>query len=174
VEKLKVYKIKIIAIIFIIIFCTLAVNFQNRPVKIKEDTAYKVANVYDGDTFSIEIANKIQKVRMLGIDTPETVDPRKSVQCFGLEASKKTKELLEKHAVTLKTDPTQGVFDKYHRVLAYVYRDDGLFVNKYLLENGYAHEYTYNIPYEKQREFKDFQSLAREGKIGLWGNICNE
>jgi len=134
---------------------------------------YSVSKVVDGDTFDIKVEGQVVKVRMIGVDTPETVDPRKTVQCFGKEASDKTKELLVGHSVTLETDPSQGVSDRFGRILAYVYREDGLFINKYMIENGYAHEYTYNIPYQKQIEFKDLEKQARENKIGLWGSVCN-
>lgn len=171
VNFLKKYKIKIILIILIVVLCSFAVYLENRPIRVKEGREYSVTKVYDGDTFAIKLGKREQKVRMLGIDTPETVDPRKPVQCFGLEASNKTKELLENQKVTLETDPTQGIFDKYERVLAYVY-SNGVFINEYLLKNGYAHEYTYNLPYKNQKEFKSLETKAREDKVGLWGNIC--
>ncbi len=110
---------------------------------------------------------------MLGIDTPETVDPRKTVQCFGKEASNKTKELLSNHSVYLETDNSQSLEDKYNRILAYITREDGLKINEYLLSNGFAHEYTYKIPYERQKEFKKLEKEARVNKAGLWGDLCN-
>lgn len=147
-------------------------NYKKPIPTIESNKQYEVTKVVDGDTFDVKVEDQIVKVRMLGMDTPETVDPRKTVQCFGKEASNKTKELLLNHTVSLETDPTQGITDKYDRLLAYVYRDDGLFINEYLLKNGYAHEYTYNIPYTKQTEFKADEKEAREGKMGLWGDLC--
>lgn len=177
--NLTKYQIKLILILLITITSSVGAYFSkaSQPVtksqipKIDSETSYEVTKVADGDTFKIKVEGQTVTVRMLGIDTPETVDPRKQVQCFGKEASNKTKELLLKHSVTLQTDPTQGMTDKFNRVLAYVYIDD-LFVNKYLIENGYAHEYTYNIPYEKQVEFKEAEKSAREGQKGLWGSLC--
>lgn len=163
------YKVKITLIILIAIF-TLIFSFEPKT-KFNKTT---VINVIDGDTFEIKLNNKVQKVRMLGIDTPETVDPRKTVQCFGKEASDKTKELLLNREVILETDKTQSEYDKYGRILAYVKREDGLFINKYLIENGYAYEYTYNIPYKFQKEFKKLEKDAREGKRGLWGLLCSQ
>ena len=133
---------------------------------------YEVTKVTDGDTFQAAVGDTKVTVRMLGIDTPETVDPRKTVQCFGKEASNETKGLLSNHSVKLETDPTQGEADKYGRLLAYVHRDDGLFINEHLVAEGYAHEYTYDIPYEKQKDFKDAEKQAREEKKGLWGDVC--
>jgi len=141
--------------------------------KINLELPYKVTKVVDGDTFDIRVDGQTAKVRMIGVDTPETVDPRKEVQCFGKEASDMTKKLILDQVVTLKTDPTQGISDKFGRLLAYVYRDDGLFVNQYLVENGYAHEYTYNIPYQKQDNFKTLAKKAREQKLGLWSSCSS-
>jgi len=127
----------------------------------------KVLRVIDGDTIEIE---DLGKVRLIGIDTPETVDPRKPVQCFGKEASGKAKEMLLGKKVHLESDPTQGDKDKYNRALRYVFLEDGTNFNKWMIENGYAHEYTYNIPYKYQREFKDAEKSARDNNRGLWAS----
>lgn len=173
---IRKYKIKIGLITLIIAVSTTGAYTTTSSKKkvpvIDPQVKYQVVKVMDGDTFQVKVGQQNVTVRMIGIDTPETVDPRKVVQCFGKEASNKTKELLLKHSVTLQTDPTQAKTDKYHRVLAYVYRDDDFFINKYLVENGYAHEYTYNIPYQKQTEFKEVEKIAREEKLGLWGSLC--
>ncbi len=166
---LSKYRVKIVLIILIVV----STFFASLEPKTKFNKT-TVINVIDGDTFEIKMNNKVQKVRMLGIDTPETVDPRKTVQCFGKEASDKTKELLLNREVTLETDKTQSEYDKYGRILAYVKREDGLFINKYLIENGYAHEYTYYVPYKLQKEFKKLEKNAREGKRGLWGLLCSQ
>lgn len=130
------------------------------------------------------------KVRMIGINTPETVDPRKEVQCFGREASEKAKGILTDKIVRLDLDPSQQKFDRYNRLLAYVYviqsvgeigaTDDvgatvrpggvNLFFNKYMIENGFAYEYTYGTPYVFQKEFKAAEQAARDAGRGLWGN----
>lgn len=135
---------------------------------------YPVSSVVDGDTVKVNINGTIETLRLIGMDTPETVDPRKPVQCFGKEASNKAKELLIGKKVRIEKDPTQGEFDKYNRRLAYIYREDGLFFNKYMVEQGYAHEYTYNIPYKYQTEFKEAQKSAQENLRGLWSpDTCN-
>lgn len=135
---------------------------------------YSVVRVVDGDTIVISYNNTNTKVRLLGINTPETVDPRKTVECFGKEASLYTKQLLQDRQVSIVFDQTQGEKDKYGRLLAYVYRDDDLFVNKDLVVNGYAYEYTYHTPYLFQKEFKDAQTTARQEQRGLWNqNMCS-
>jgi len=137
-------------------------------------TYYSVVNVVDGDTIKINMGGVTETLRLIGIDTPETVDPRKPVQCFGKEASNKAKELLSGQKVRIEKDSTQGDRDKYGRLLAYVYREDGLFFNEYMVKQGYAHEYTYDTPYRYQKEFKADEKYARENQLGLWSpNTCN-
>ncbi len=139
-----------------------------------KDQYYAITSVVDGDTVKVSINGRIETLRLIGLDTPETVDPRKSVQCFGKEASNKGKELLVGKKVRIEKDATQGELDKYGRTLAYIYREDGLFYNKYMIEQGYAHEYTYNTPYKYQAEFKAAQKLAQANQKGLWSpDTCN-
>lgn len=136
---------------------------------------YKVLKVIDGDTINVEIESKSNTIRLIGIDTPETVDPRKPVQCFGKEASNKAKELLTGKNVILESDTTQGDKDKYDRLLRYVYLEDGTSVNKFMISEGYAHEYTYQSnPYKYQVEYIKAEQQARESKKGLWAdNACS-
>jgi len=137
-------------------------------------TYYPVSSVVDGDTVKININGKVETFRLIGLDTPETVDPRKDVQCFGVEASNKAKELLTGKKVRIETDSSQGTYDKYNRSLGYIYLESGLFYNKYMIEQGYAHEYTYGTPYKYQAEFKTAQKSAQTNKLGFWAtNTCN-
>ncbi len=140
-------------------------------IAIDEDLYYPVISILDGDTFKVQVNEKETKeitVRMLGIDTPETVDPRKPAQCYGREASNETRSLLSGQKVQLKLNPTREVRDKFGRYLAYVYREDGLFVNGYLLKEGFAREYTYGKAYEMQREFRKLEREAEKQDKGLW------
>ncbi len=147
---------------------------SNISTSITPSQFYSIVSVVDGDTVKISVDGKTETFRLIGMDTPETVDPRKEVQCFGVEASNKAKELLLGKKVRIETDPTQGTYDKYNRLLAYIYRDDGLFYNKYMIEQGYAHEYTYDTPYKYQTDFKNAQKQAEVSKAGLWSpNTCN-
>lgn len=134
----------------------------------------KVTKIVDGDTIKVDIGGTIETVRMIGVDTPEIKDPRKTVQCFGKEASARTKELLENQMVKLEADSTQNDRDKYSRLLRYIYLENGTFINKKLIEEGYAFEYTYQIPYLYQAEFKAAQKLAETNNLGLWNeNNCD-
>lgn len=123
---------------------------------------FKVTRVIDGDTIEIENG---ERVRYLGIDTPETVAPRKPVQCFGIESSKKNKELVEGKTVRLEKDITDK--DKYGRLLRYVYIDN-LFVNLELVKQGFAHSYTYPPDVKHQGEILEAERQAREANRGLW------
>lgn len=139
---------------------------DNQPVE--------VVKVVDGDTLDVRINGKTERLRLIGIDTPETVDPRKAVQCFGVEASNKAKELLEGKMVTLEADPEQGERDKYKRLLRYIFLPDGQSFNKLMISEGYAYEYTYETPYKYQAEYKQAQKDAEANKKGLWADkVCD-
>lgn len=141
---------------------------------------YKVIEVIDGDTIVVitPTAEK-QKIRLIGIDTPE-VDPNKGgIECYGPEASNKAKEMLLNKWIILENDETQADKDKYDRYLRYVFipedqnnysdnTNNKIFFNKYMLENGYAFEFTYGKAYKYQKEFKEAQNYAMQNKKGLW------
>lgn len=134
---------------------------------------YPVIKIIDGDTIDVEIEGKIQRVRVIGINTPEVVDPRKQVECFGKEASKKAKELLKGKRVRLEKDETQPEVDKYQRLLRYVFLEDGTDFGLTMIKEGYAYEYTYYLPYKYQQQYKQAQIEAQQNKKGLWAdNVC--
>lgn len=131
-------------------------------------TYYTVMRVVDGDTLAIDYNGVDEKVRLIGINTPETVDQRKTVECFGKEASTRMKELALDSIIRLERDPTQDARDIYGRILAYVYLEDGQMLNRKMIAEGYAYEYTYMTPYIYQKEFKSLQALAKTSGRGLW------
>ena len=138
----------------------------------QQKKTYKVTKVVDGDTIDIDMDGTTQRIRFIGVNTPETVHPEKAVECFGEEASKYTKEKLTGKEVSIETDDSQDKYDKYNRMLAYVFLDDEN-INLSLIKNGYAYEYTYNVPYKYQAEFKAAQKYAEENEKGLWApNAC--
>lgn len=131
----------------------------------------KITKVIDGDTINVSINGKTEIIRIIGINTPETVDPRKPVECFGERASAVARENLTGETVMLEADPTQGERDKYNRLLRYVWTDDGTVdFGKVMIATGFAYEYTYNIPYKYQAEYKQAQKEAEQGKKGLWAD----
>lgn len=118
--------------------------------------------VIDGDT--IELDGK-EKVRLIGVDTPETVDPRRPVGYFGREASAFTRSLVEKRRVRLEYDQTRT--DRFGRTLAYVYREDGLFVNLEIIRQGYGFAYT-KYPFREMERFRSAEREARTARRGQW------
>ena len=146
---------------------------------------FRVSKVVDGDTIVVESMSRDSQqktiIRLIGMNTPETVDPRRKVECFGKEASDKAKEILLGKTVRLEYDDTQDTLDKYGRRLAYVFvqdessvakqvsnTDSEIFFNAYMIEQGYAYEYTYSKPYKYQKDFKDAQKRAEAERRGLW------
>lgn len=166
--------IKISRIVFVFVFVLL---FFQQPAYAapKPTPLYPVTKVIDGDTIDVQIGKKVERIRMIGMDTPETVDPRKPVQCFGKEATNKAKTILTGKKVRLESDPISGERDKYGRLLRYVYLENGTSFEKLMISDGYAHEYTYNsIPYKYQADFKKAQKDAQTKKRGLWSPAsCN-
>lgn len=135
---------------------------------------YRVASVSDGDTIKVEIVGKTETVRLIGIDTPETNDPRTEVQCFGAVASNKAKELLDSNLVRLEADGQSDDRDRYGRLLRYVYLENGTHINQYMVENGYAFAYTL-FPNSKLENFRQWESEARANNRGLWsGCVIDE
>lgn len=136
-----------------------------------------VVRVIDGDTLVARMdgASSDITIRFLGINTPETVDPRRPVQCFGKEASNYAKHLLNGQRVRLVADPQADDHDKYERELRTVLLADGTDVNAELVRDGYAYAYL-NFPLNKQRKayLKSLQTQAEMGQRGLWDpQTCN-
>ena len=129
---------------------------------IPQGGSVKVVRVVDGDTIEIEGG---QTVRYIGIDTPETVHPQKTVECFGREASNKNKELVEGKFVRLEKDVSE--VDKYGRLLRYVYVDD-VFVNELLVREGFAHASSYPPDVKYQDLLNSVQQEAQSQNRGLW------
>jgi micrococcal nuclease len=127
-----------------------------------------VVRVVDGDTIVARIGGRDEKVRLIGIDTPETVDPRKPVQCFGKEASDRMKALLPPgSSIRIERDVEER--DVYRRLLAYIWRSsDDLFLNRAMVADGYAHLLTIppNVAYTN--EFTRAAATARSSGLGLW------
>lgn len=165
---------KRISLIIIVVIGFIITRFLDAPTEPEPPTPeirgelYTVTKIIDGDTITVQKDDTEEKVRLLGIDTPEVDESRGSVECFGKEASEKTSSLLSGQSVFLETDPTQTERDTYDRLVAYVYTADGTLINKILVEGGYATEFTYDIPYTYQADFKAAEKTARTEQRGLW------
>jgi len=159
----------------VLIYAGNNVTTKNNSVASSLNSAHKILKVVDGDTAEVDIYGQKRTVRFIGMDTPEVVDPRKTVQCFGREASSKGHELLEGKSVQLEYDPVVGEIDKYGRTLAYVILPSGEMYNQKMIAEGYAHEYTYQSQvYKYQTQFKVAQNAAEAGQLGLWNpSTCN-
>jgi len=137
----------------------------------------QVLDVVDGDTLDVLIGGRQERVRLIGVDTPETKHPRKPVECYGPEASQFTKETLEGRKVWLTYKPSER-YDKYGRLLAYVWLNlDGdpeleLF-NEELVRGGYARVYPF-FHFRYLDEFRSLEAWARKQGVGLWGECSFE
>lgn len=140
----------------------------SQPTQPADLPSAAVVRVVDGDTVIIRLSGNDVRVRLIGIDTPEIVDPRKPVQCFAREASDKARQLLDGQTVALEADSSQDDKDRYGRLLRYIWLPDGQLFNYEMVAQGYAFEYTYRVPYKYQAAFKDAQRAAREQQRGLW------
>ncbi|MEK7680495.1 MAG: thermonuclease family protein [Patescibacteria group bacterium] len=122
-----------------------------------------VTRIIDGDTIELETGDK---VRYIGVNTPESVDPRREVQCFGIEASVYNKNLVLNKKVRLEKDISET--DKFGRLLRYIYLEDGTFINLKLINDGYGYASAYPPDVAHSEEFVDAQRQARENGLGLW------
>ncbi len=136
---------------------------QNQEESSGEQEVYRVSRVVDGDTIELEDG---RKVRYIGINTPETVDPRRKVECFGKEASAFNANLVGGKIVRLEKDVSET--DKYGRLLRFVYLEDGTFVNEMLVREGYAYASAYTPDITRKEFFAEAEKSARENKRGLW------
>jgi micrococcal nuclease len=128
-----------------------------------------MVEVIDGDTIDVSIDGDRERVRLIGIDTPETKKPDTPVQCYGPEASTFTKSLLPTNAA-LHLERDVVARDDYGRLLAYVYlAGDGQFVNLAIVRNGYARPLTIAPNSAHADEFVAAARLAEAGNVGLWG-----
>ena len=136
---------------------------------------FNVVSITDGDTFKVHIDGKTETVRIVGINTPETVDPRKKPECFGREASDKLKSLLTGQKVELEIDKTQSNRDKYGRLLRFV-KLDGKDVGLQMIQEGYAYESLYSsVPHKYYTQYVQAQKSAQSNKVGLWADgVCGD
>ena len=123
---------------------------------------YRVKRVIDGDT--ILLING-ERVRLIGVDTPETKHPQKPVQYFGMEAYLFTKQMIDGKEARFGFDRQKK--DRYGRLLAYVYLLDGTFLNAEIIKKGYGFAYT-RFPFKYIEEFRRYEREARENRRGLW------
>jgi micrococcal nuclease len=131
------------------------------------DEAARVVSVQDGDTITVKTSGRTEKVRLVGIDTPELDDQRPEYREAAKAARDYARELLVAEAVTLERDTRQGDRDKYGRLLRYVILDDKRNVNEELVCKGYARVYD-RLSFALKPQFKECESDAKERRLGVW------
>ncbi|PJF34872.1 MAG: nuclease [Candidatus Thermofonsia Clade 1 bacterium] len=151
---------------------TLSITYPAMPRNLTEG---RVSRVVDGDTADILVNGERWRVRMLGMDTPESVAQDRPVECFGRAAAARARQLLEGQTVYLERDTSQDDRDRFGRHLRFVWFSDGRLFNLQMIAEGYAFEYTYRGNAHKyQRQFRSAQEEARRALRGLWSpDTCN-
>jgi micrococcal nuclease len=147
----------------ILLLPTLAISFL-ASLSLAYDF-HRCVRVIDGDTIVVDVNGVLEKVRLIGVDSPETVHPEKPVEYFGKEASQFTKRMVEGKLIRLEYDWQRR--DRYGRLLAYVYLEDGTFLNAEIVRQGYGFAYT-KYPFKYLEEFREYEKKAREAGRGLW------
>ncbi len=139
-----------------------------RPTADPRGPLLVVAGVTDGDTIKVRIGGTTERIRVIGIDTPE-LNPR---ECFAQQASSRMQSLVQSTSVRLTADPTQADRDRYGRLLRHVWLADGRSVAQLLITGGYGVEYTYAKPYAGQAAYRSAQSSAKAKHLGIWSSGC--
>ncbi len=140
----------------------------------EESIPAKLIRVVDGDTLLVELKGRRERLRLIGIDSPESVKPESPVECYGEEAKAYLTSLLSNESdIILEYDETQGERDRFGRILAYVFTIDGKNLAEEMLRNGYAREYNYQKrnPYRLRDTFIDDERGAGAKGKGLWA-VC--
>ena len=163
--------IGIAGVVFIVGFCVYPIVAREQSANVQ--WAF-VERVIDGDTIEVRIENGagglpggLRVVRYIGMDTPETVDPNRPVECFGHEASERNRELVAGQRVELVKDVSEH--DAYGRLLRYVYREDGTFVDLELVREGYARTLAIAPDTAFEAALEAAEQSAKSAHRGFWG-----
>jgi micrococcal nuclease len=146
---------------------------QNQTPELTQETAepyfHQVVSVTDGDTIKVLVDGKTETVRLVNMNAPESVDPRRPVECMGQEASEKMSELVAGRPVKLERDTTQRNRDRYGRLLRFVFLEDGTDVGLEMIKLGYAYSTPYgSSPHQYIDLYEQAEDGAREQGLGLW------
>lgn len=130
----------------------------------------QVTRVVDGDTLKARIAGRTETVRVIGLDTPESVKPGTPIECFALRATSEAERLLPVGtAIRLESDPTQAKRDRYGRLLAHVWLADGTLYAEQMIRGGFGIHYIYaGVPSIYARRLASAEDEARAALRGLW------
>lgn len=167
----------LVGIVVALIFLIPNIQWPKNSVKPVTDSLvakpgyYKVTYVSDGDTFTVNMDGRTEKVRLIGVDTPETVKPNSPEECYGKKASDFMKSTLTNQTVRLEADPINQNRDRYDRLLRYAYLENGDLLNAKIISQGYGFAYL-SFPFTKSEEFRQLQTTARENSVGVWSGTC--
>jgi len=166
VHPLRIYRSPTIYLAIALLLLVSVLNSCGSANDLQSDVA-TIVSVVDGDTIVLEVQNQIETVRLLGVDTPETVHPSKPIECFGPEASAFTKATLAKgSAVKLVRDVEPR--DRFQRLLVYLYLADGTLFNQLLIDRGFARTLSIEPNTAFASQFAIHESNAKDRRAGLW------
>ncbi len=158
----------------VVIACAAVAHWQGwlRPIDSTkfmrwQPVSYAVKQFVDGDTVLVDMGGTEEKIRFIGIDTPETHKENTPVQCYGPAAAAYTKNRVGTQRIRLVSDTLTTNRDRYDRLLRYVYLEDGSNLNLELVQKGYA--FAYAFPFAKSRDFNIAMEQAQQSEAGLWG-----
>lgn len=142
-----------------------------QQAEVNQPGLYAIDHYIDGDTIAVNMNGRVEEIRFIGVDTPETHKPNTSVQCYGPAAAVYTKQRISSagNKVRLSSDPDSTNRDRYDRLLRYVYLPDGTLLEEALIRNGYGFYYPY-FPFTKSAQFAADQRAAQAAHKGLWAN----
>ena len=130
---------------------------------------YGINHFIDGDTIAVNMNGHTEKVRLIGVDTPETHKPNTPVECYGPQAAAFTKSVIGSGSVRLVSDPLSTDRDRYGRLLRYVYLPNNTDLNEELIQQGYGFYYPY-FPFSNSSRFANDEKAAMSARKGLWGS----
>lgn len=164
---------KILVFVSFSIFFGIVLSLENKTFPIANEkknvvaSSVQIIQVFDGDTFSAKINGVTEKIRILGIDTPEVAGGYQQAECYGENASAFAKKMLAGKSVTLIPSQTGDDTDQYGRYLRYV-EIDGTDFGKTLLAEGYAQSYK-KFPHDRKSDYNSTEQKAKLAYKGLWG-----
>ncbi|HVV67170.1 MAG TPA: thermonuclease family protein [Candidatus Saccharimonadales bacterium] len=173
-HTLRYYKRHILGTVIALVIGSLALYAQHEGLfgqiaQQDQPGLYNIAHFVDGDTIAVNMNGKTEKVRFIGVDTPETHKPNTPVQCYGPAAAAFTKNTIGASKVRLESDPMSTNRDRYNRLLRYVYLPNGMLLNEKLIQEGYGFYYPY-FPFSKSSAFSADEKAAMAAHRGLWGS----
>ncbi|HEX4774368.1 MAG TPA: thermonuclease family protein [Candidatus Saccharimonadales bacterium] len=157
----------VVLVVLVVWLVTRSHGLPGQIIQQDQPGLYSIKYFVDGDTIAVNMNGQAEKVRFIGVDTPETHKPNTPVQCFGPQAAAYTKSTIGKQRVRLVSDSLSTDRDRYNRLLRYVYLPDGTNVNEKLVQQGYGFYYPF-FPFSKQAQFSADEQSATIQHKGLW------